>query len=147
MIFKKHLCGSDFQLRTGYLWVWFEGHKSSSGVSIRTGLRVSAEAMYTILVEMHGRKEALMLLPEHQQFIVGAGALPHLDDQNVRTVNSAIRKAADAITNLAHENSIIKTCNLRQTLDDLTRNGFSVVSPLISDATSIVCESYLYCSF
>ncbi|KVH94409.1 Armadillo [Cynara cardunculus var. scolymus] len=60
----------------------------------------------------------LAIKPEHQQFIVDAGALPHLvallkrrrDDQNVRTVNGAIRKAADAITNLAHENSSIKTC-------------------------------------
>ncbi|KAG5514448.1 hypothetical protein RHGRI_035758 [Rhododendron griersonianum] len=55
--------------------------------------------------------------PEHQQLIVDAGALPHLvgllkrhrDGQNSRAVNGVIRRAADAITNLAHENSSIKT--------------------------------------
>ncbi|KAJ9543307.1 hypothetical protein OSB04_023014 [Centaurea solstitialis] len=60
----------------------------------------------------------LAIKPEHQQHIVDAGALPHLvallkrhsDGENVRTVNGAIRKAADAITNLAHENNNIKTC-------------------------------------
>lgn len=57
------------------------------------------------------------LQPEHQQLIVDAGALPHLVDllkrhrenQNSRAVNGVIRRAADAITNLAHENSSIKT--------------------------------------
>lgn len=56
--------------------------------------------------------------PEHQQLIVDAGALPHLvdllkrytDGQNSRAVNGVIRRAADAMTNLAHENSSIKTC-------------------------------------
>lgn len=46
-----------------------------------------------------------------------AGALPLLVDllmrnrrnSNRRAVNSVIRRAADAITNLAHENSNIKT--------------------------------------
>ncbi|CAH1437395.1 unnamed protein product [Lactuca virosa] len=59
----------------------------------------------------------LAIKPEHQQRIVDAGALPHLvgllkrqlDGQSSRTLNGAIRKAADAITNLAHENSSIKT--------------------------------------
>ncbi|OVA05484.1 BTB/POZ-like [Macleaya cordata] len=59
----------------------------------------------------------LAVKPEHQQFIVDAGALPHLVDllnrhkcgYNSRAVNSVIRRAADAITNLAHENSSIKT--------------------------------------
>ncbi|KAI7755493.1 hypothetical protein M8C21_031667 [Ambrosia artemisiifolia] len=59
----------------------------------------------------------LAIKPEHQQRIVDAGALPHLvallkrhkNDQNCRAVNGAIRKAADAITNLAHENGNIKT--------------------------------------
>lgn len=45
------------------------------------------------------------------------GALPHLvdllkrhrDSSSSRAVNSVIRRAADAITNLAHENSRIKT--------------------------------------
>lgn len=45
------------------------------------------------------------------------GALPHLvnllkrskDGSTSRAVNSVIRRAADAITNLAHENSSIKT--------------------------------------
>ncbi|KAL9993843.1 putative armadillo repeat protein ABAP1/ARIA [Helianthus debilis subsp. tardiflorus] len=59
-----------------------------------------------------------MRLPEHQQLIVDAGALPrlvsllrkrHKDSENSRAVNSVIRRAADAITNLAHENSSIKT--------------------------------------
>nr|KAJ0186987.1 hypothetical protein LSAT_V11C900457750 [Lactuca sativa] len=59
----------------------------------------------------------LAIKPEHQQRIVDAGALPHLvgllkrrlDGQSSRALNGAIRKAADAITNLAHENSSIKT--------------------------------------
>ncbi|XP_076922484.1 ARM REPEAT PROTEIN INTERACTING WITH ABF2-like [Bidens hawaiensis] len=59
----------------------------------------------------------LAIKPEHQQLIVDAGALPHLvallkrhrDGENTRAVNGVIRRAADAITNLAHENSSIKT--------------------------------------
>ncbi|KAK4482269.1 hypothetical protein RD792_009421 [Penstemon davidsonii] len=59
----------------------------------------------------------LAIKPEHQQLIVDLGALPHLVDllmrhkkgQNSRAVNGVIRRAADAITNLAHENSNIKT--------------------------------------
>ncbi|XP_068662768.1 ARM REPEAT PROTEIN INTERACTING WITH ABF2-like [Aristolochia californica] len=59
----------------------------------------------------------LAVKPEHQQLIVDSGALPHLvsllkrctDGSNSRAVNGVIRRAADAITNLAHENSIIKT--------------------------------------
>nr|XP_043637720.1 ARM REPEAT PROTEIN INTERACTING WITH ABF2-like [Erigeron canadensis] len=59
----------------------------------------------------------LAIKPEHQRYIVDAGALPylvallkrHMDGQSSRAANGAIRKAADAITNLAHENSSIKT--------------------------------------
>ncbi|PSR92708.1 ARM REPEAT PROTEIN INTERACTING WITH like [Actinidia chinensis var. chinensis] len=59
----------------------------------------------------------LAVKPEHQQLIVDNGALPHLvdllkrhkDASSSRAVNSVIRRAADAITNLAHENSCIKT--------------------------------------
>ncbi|MFS7975834.1 putative armadillo-like helical protein [Helianthus anomalus] len=59
----------------------------------------------------------LAIKPEHQQRIVDSGALPHLvamlkrhkSGQNYRAVNGVIRKAADAITNLAHENGNIKT--------------------------------------
>ncbi|KAJ6318587.1 hypothetical protein OIU76_014024 [Salix suchowensis] len=63
----------------------------------------------------------LAVKPEHQQIIVDAGALSHLvsllkrqgdvhrDIANSRAVNSVIRRAADAITNLAHENSSIKS--------------------------------------
>ncbi|XP_011021566.1 PREDICTED: ARM REPEAT PROTEIN INTERACTING WITH ABF2-like isoform X2 [Populus euphratica] len=63
----------------------------------------------------------LAVKPEHQQLIVDAGALSHLvsllkrqrdvdkDGSDSRAVNSVIRRAADAITNLAHENSSIKT--------------------------------------
>ncbi|XP_010255973.1 PREDICTED: ARM REPEAT PROTEIN INTERACTING WITH ABF2-like isoform X2 [Nelumbo nucifera] len=59
----------------------------------------------------------LAVKPEHQQLIVDAGALSHLvdllkrhrDGCSSRAVNSVIRRAADAITNLAHENSSIKT--------------------------------------
>ncbi|CAK7327003.1 unnamed protein product [Dovyalis caffra] len=63
----------------------------------------------------------LAVKPEHQQLIVDAGALSRLvsllkrqrdvdrDGSNSRAVNSVIRRAADAITNLAHENSSIKT--------------------------------------
>ncbi|RVX20942.1 ARM repeat protein interacting with ABF2 [Vitis vinifera] len=51
------------------------------------------------------------------QLIVDAGALPHLVEllkrhrsgYKTRAVNSVVRRAADAITNLAHENSNIKT--------------------------------------
>ncbi|KAL8224893.1 hypothetical protein R6Q57_017450 [Mikania cordata] len=59
----------------------------------------------------------LAIKPEHQQTIVDAGAIPHLvallkrhkNGQKSRVVNGAIRKAADAITNLAHENGKSKT--------------------------------------
>ncbi|XP_057549477.1 ARM REPEAT PROTEIN INTERACTING WITH ABF2-like [Amaranthus tricolor] len=59
----------------------------------------------------------LAVKPEHQQLIVDAGALPHLVDLlkrhrngcNVRSLNGVVRRAADAITNLAHENSNIKS--------------------------------------
>ncbi|GLT78481.1 hypothetical protein SLA2020_500150 [Shorea laevis] len=59
----------------------------------------------------------LAIKPEHQQLIVDSGSLSHLvallrrheDGSNSRAVISVIRRAADAITNLAHENSIIKT--------------------------------------
>ncbi|XP_022762043.1 ARM REPEAT PROTEIN INTERACTING WITH ABF2-like isoform X2 [Durio zibethinus] len=58
----------------------------------------------------------LAVKPEHQQLIVDSGALSHLvnilrrhKDNSTRAVNSVIRRAADAITNLAHENSSIKT--------------------------------------
>ena len=54
--------------------------------------------------------------PEHQQLVVDIGALSHLvellkrhREGSSRAVNSVIRRAADAITNLAHENSCIKT--------------------------------------
>ena len=57
------------------------------------------------------------LQPEYQNLIVDKGALPHLvdllkrskDSSTSRALNSVIRRAADAITNLAHENSSIKT--------------------------------------
>ncbi|KAL6188746.1 hypothetical protein ACLB2K_040137 [Fragaria x ananassa] len=59
----------------------------------------------------------LAVKPEHQQLIVDNGALSHLvdllkrrmDSHVNRPLNSVIRRAADAITNLAHENSSIKT--------------------------------------
>ncbi|KAG1331726.1 ARM REPEAT PROTEIN INTERACTING WITH ABF2 [Cocos nucifera] len=59
----------------------------------------------------------LAVKPEHQQLVVDAGALHLLVNllkrrgkgSNSRAVNSVIRRAADAITNLAHENSSIKT--------------------------------------
>ncbi|KAH0470813.1 hypothetical protein IEQ34_000536 [Dendrobium chrysotoxum] len=59
----------------------------------------------------------LAVKPEHQQLIVDAGALPllvgllgrHRRGHHTRAVSSLIRRAADAITNLAHENSTIKT--------------------------------------
>ncbi|CAI8590146.1 unnamed protein product [Vicia faba] len=55
--------------------------------------------------------------PEHQQLIVDNGALKHLVDLlkrhnsvlTSRVINSLIRRAANAITNLAHENNSIKT--------------------------------------
>ncbi|XP_062085796.1 ARM REPEAT PROTEIN INTERACTING WITH ABF2-like [Humulus lupulus] len=59
----------------------------------------------------------LAVKPEYQQLIVDAGAISHLvdllkrhrNDANSRAVSGVIRRAADAITNLAHENSSIKT--------------------------------------
>ncbi|XWS09009.1 hypothetical protein CRYUN_Cryun40dG0048800 [Craigia yunnanensis] len=59
----------------------------------------------------------LAVKPEHQQLIVDSGALSclvnllrrHKDGSTSRAVISVIRRAADAITNLAHENSSIKT--------------------------------------
>ncbi|CAI0466232.1 unnamed protein product [Linum tenue] len=58
----------------------------------------------------------LAVKPEHQQLIVDHGALPHLVDLlkrhtegTTRAVTSVVRRSADAITNLAHENSNIKT--------------------------------------
>ncbi|KNA05314.1 hypothetical protein SOVF_191540, partial [Spinacia oleracea] len=59
----------------------------------------------------------LAVKPEYQQLIVDAGALPHLvallkrhkSGCNSRSLHSAVRRAADAITNLAHENSSIKS--------------------------------------
>ncbi|TYH55674.1 hypothetical protein ES332_D09G251300v1 [Gossypium tomentosum] len=59
----------------------------------------------------------LAVKPEHQQLIVDSGALSHLvnllrrhkDSSISRAVISVIRRAADALTNLAHENSSIKT--------------------------------------
>ncbi|KAG6434976.1 hypothetical protein SASPL_106621 [Salvia splendens] len=58
----------------------------------------------------------LAIKPEHQQLIADAGAIPHLidllkrhkDGVNARAVTGVIRRAADAITNLVHENSSIK---------------------------------------
>ncbi|KAL9232841.1 hypothetical protein vseg_007905 [Gypsophila vaccaria] len=60
----------------------------------------------------------LAVKPEHQQLIVDAGALPlivdllrrHKSNSSSRAISGVIRRAADAITNLAHENSSIKTC-------------------------------------
>ncbi|KAJ8899363.1 hypothetical protein K2173_018337 [Erythroxylum novogranatense] len=59
----------------------------------------------------------LAVKPEHQQHIADAGALSHLvgllkmwrNCSNSRAVSGAIRRAAEAIANLAHENSGIKT--------------------------------------
>ncbi|XVF32582.1 hypothetical protein REPUB_Repub17cG0094500 [Reevesia pubescens] len=59
----------------------------------------------------------LAVKPEHQQVIVDAGALPcllnllkrHKDGCKSKAVDGVIRKAADAITSLAHENAGIKT--------------------------------------
>ncbi|ONH93589.1 hypothetical protein PRUPE_8G240700 [Prunus persica] len=52
---------------------------------------------------------------EHQQLIVDAGALPHLVDllkrhkRDSAPADGVIRRAANAIANIAHENSSIKT--------------------------------------
>ncbi|GMI71933.1 ARM repeat protein interacting with ABF2 [Hibiscus trionum] len=59
----------------------------------------------------------LAVKPEHQQLIVDLGALSHLvnllhrhkDSSITRALISVIRRAADAVTNLAHENSSIKS--------------------------------------
>lgn len=60
----------------------------------------------------------LAVKPEHQRLIADAGALSclvsllkrHGNGSNDRAVNGVLRRAADAITNLAHENGTIKTC-------------------------------------
>ncbi|CAN1246848.1 ARM REPEAT PROTEIN INTERACTING WITH ABF2 [Linum grandiflorum] len=59
----------------------------------------------------------IAIQPQYQQVIVDAGALPHLvallkrhkTHENSRLATGVLRKAADAITNLAHENNSIKT--------------------------------------
>eukprot|EP00850_Spirogloea_muscicola_P018463 SM000169S02718 [mRNA] locus=s169:87724:93877:- [translate_table: standard] len=59
----------------------------------------------------------LAVKPEHQRLIADAGVLPPLiallkrkpTGPNARIVNGVIRRAADAITNLAHENANIKS--------------------------------------
>jgi hypothetical protein len=59
----------------------------------------------------------LAVKPEHQRMIADAGALPFLvgllwrqgSSSNHRIANGVVRRAADAITNLAHENAHIKT--------------------------------------
>lgn len=58
-----------------------------------------------------------MLQPEYQRRIADAGALPLLvalllrqgGSNNARVANGVVRRAADAVTNLAHENAHIKT--------------------------------------
>lgn len=83
----------------------------------------SEEEDGTVACEHEVEKDAAFALgllavkPEHQRLIADAGALPCLvsllqrkcSGSNARTVNGVIRRAADAITNLAHENSSIKT--------------------------------------
>ncbi|KAJ7571539.1 hypothetical protein O6H91_01G166000 [Diphasiastrum complanatum] len=59
----------------------------------------------------------LAVKPEHQRLIADAGALPPLisllrlrgNGTTLRVVNGVVRRAADAITNLAHENGKIKS--------------------------------------
>ncbi|XP_031263780.1 ARM REPEAT PROTEIN INTERACTING WITH ABF2-like [Pistacia vera] len=59
----------------------------------------------------------LAMKPEHQQLIVDVGALSplvallkqHPNGTKSKALNGVIRRAADAITNLAHENADIKT--------------------------------------
>ncbi|ERN12670.1 ARM REPEAT PROTEIN INTERACTING WITH ABF2 [Amborella trichopoda] len=59
----------------------------------------------------------LAVKPEHQQLVADKGALPllvallkrHKKYSSSRSVNGVIRKAAEAITSLAHENGSIKT--------------------------------------
>lgn len=58
-----------------------------------------------------------VLQPEYQRRIADAGALPLLvalllrqgGSNNGRVANGVVRRAADAVTNLAHENAHIKT--------------------------------------
>ena len=53
----------------------------------------------------------------------------HRDSSNSRAVNSVIRRAADAITNLAHENSSIKTrVRFANFVDNLLAILYSAVS-------------------
>ncbi|KAL2900661.1 ARM REPEAT PROTEIN INTERACTING WITH ABF2 [Bienertia sinuspersici] len=59
----------------------------------------------------------LAIKPEHQQLVVDAGALPHLvsllkrhkSGCDSRAGRGVVRRVADTITNLAHENSNIKS--------------------------------------
>lgn len=79
--------------------------------TITSPLHVIAEPVFFFLAVFMCQQ------PEHQQLIVDTGALSHLvdllkrhkDSHITRPLYSAIRRAADAITNLAHENSSIKT--------------------------------------
>ncbi|CAL9219793.1 unnamed protein product [Arabidopsis halleri] len=55
----------------------------------------------------------LAIKPEHQKLIIDNGALPHLvnllkRNKNGSSSRSVLRRAADAIINLAHENNTIK---------------------------------------
>lgn len=56
-----------------------------------------------------------VIKPEHQQLIVDAGALPLLVDllkrhkRDSAPADGVIRRAANAIANITHENSSIKT--------------------------------------
>ncbi|KAB5537803.1 hypothetical protein DKX38_015336 [Salix brachista] len=102
-------------------------HEVEKGSAFALGLLAVKVCSYYVNIARrmlqlaYGAYNVLKTKPEHQQLIVDAGALSHLvsllkrqrdvhkDGSDSRAVNSVIRRAADAITNLAHENSSIKT--------------------------------------
>nr|CAB3461559.1 unnamed protein product [Digitaria exilis] len=99
-------------------------HEVEKGAAFALGLLAVKEIHLTVIPNLLACILILIHLigvslqqPEHQQLIIDAGALPllvnllrrHKSTINSRVVNSVIKRAADAITNLAHENSNIKT--------------------------------------
>ncbi|KAJ1433072.1 Armadillo-type fold [Sesbania bispinosa] len=69
------------------------------------------------LISLLAKSGLLAVKPEYQQLIVDAGALPYLVDLLRRhraggispELTGMLKKVADAITNLAHENTSVKT--------------------------------------
>ncbi|KAI8000722.1 ARM REPEAT PROTEIN INTERACTING WITH ABF2 [Camellia lanceoleosa] len=86
--------------------------KTATGVPIlieAVGIGKGKEDLTNLSTEPTKNNQVFPVQPEHQQLIVDNGALPHLVDLLKRHKDGSIRRAADAITNLAQESSSIKT--------------------------------------